>query len=101
MLGISQSGETADTLAAMRLARTHGATVIAVTNAPASQATRDSDGVLVHPGRLEIGVAATKTFVAQVVLLYELAIRLAAVRRSQPDAVLGRPAVGDSTSCHD
>ncbi len=88
VLGISQSGETADTLAAMRLARTHGATVIAVTNAQASQATRDSDGVLFTRAGLEIGVAATKTFVAQVVLLYELAIRLAEVRGSQPEAVL-------------
>jgi glutamine---fructose-6-phosphate transaminase (isomerizing) len=88
VLGISQSGETADTLAAMRLARTHGATVIAVTNAPESQATRDSDGVLFTRAGLEIGVAATKTFVAQVALLYELAIRLAAVRRSQPEEVL-------------
>ncbi len=88
VLGISQSGETADTLAAMRLARTHGATVIAVTNAPASQATRDSDGVLFTRAGLEIGVAATKTFVAQVVLLYELAIRLAAVTRAQPESIL-------------
>jgi glucosamine--fructose-6-phosphate aminotransferase (isomerizing) len=88
VLGISQSGETADTLAAMRLARSHGATVIAVTNAPASQATRDSDGVLFTRAGLEVGVAATKTFVAQVALLYELAIHLAAVRGSQPEAVL-------------
>jgi glutamine---fructose-6-phosphate transaminase (isomerizing) len=88
VLGISQSGETADTLAAMRLARAQGATVIAVTNAPASQATRDSDGVLFTRAGLEIGVAATKTFVAQVVLLYELAIRLAAVAGSQTDATL-------------
>jgi len=88
VLGISQSGETADTLAAMRLARTHGATVIAVTNAQASQATRDSDGALFTRAGLEIGVAATKTFVAQVVLLYELALRLAEVRGSQPGAVL-------------
>ena len=88
VLGISQSGETADTLAAMRLARTHGATVIAVTNAPASQATRDSDGVLFTRAGLEIGVAATKTFVAQVVLLYELALRLAAVTGSRPESIL-------------
>jgi glutamine---fructose-6-phosphate transaminase (isomerizing) len=88
VLGISQSGETADTLAAMRLARTHGATVIAVTNAPASQATRDSDAVLFTRAGLETGVAATKTFVAQVVLLYELALRLATVKGSQPESVL-------------
>jgi len=83
VLGISQSGETADTLAAMRLARAEGATVIAVTNAPASQATRDSDGVLFTRAGLEIGVAATKTFVAQVALLYELALHVAAITGSQ------------------
>jgi glutamine---fructose-6-phosphate transaminase (isomerizing) len=90
VLGISQSGETADTLAAMRLARAHGATVVAVTNTPASQATRDSDGVLFTRAGLEIGVAATKTFVAQVALLYELAIRLGAVTGSLPEASLAQ-----------
>jgi glucosamine--fructose-6-phosphate aminotransferase (isomerizing) len=88
VIGISQSGETADTLAAMRLARDHGATVLAVTNAPASQATRDSDGVLFTRAGLEVGVAATKTFVAQVVLLYKLAMRLAEVTGSQPETTL-------------
>ncbi len=88
VLGITQSGETADTLAAMRLARERGATVLAVTNAPASQATRESDGVLFTRAGLEIGVAATKTFVAQVVLLYALAIHLAAVRGSQSERML-------------
>ena len=46
VIGISQSGETADTLAAMRLARERGAKVLAITNVMGSQATRDSDGVL-------------------------------------------------------
>jgi glucosamine--fructose-6-phosphate aminotransferase (isomerizing) len=83
VLGISQSGETADTLAAMRLAKLRGATVLAVTNAAASQATREADGVLLTRAGLEIGVAATKTFAAQVVLLYELALRLAEVTGAQ------------------
>src|SRR5712691_2099515 len=65
VVGISQSGETADTLAAMRLARSHGAKVLAITNILGSQATRDADGVLYTRAGLEIGVAATKTFVAQ------------------------------------
>ena len=99
VLGISQSGETADTLAAMRLAESAGATVIAVTNAPASQATRDSDGVLFTRAGLEIGVAATKTFVAQVVLLYELAIRLAAVTGAQSEAAARRTAGGARANC--
>ena len=68
VIGISQSGETADTLAAMRLARERGAKVLAVTNIMGSQATRDADGVIFTRAGLEIGVAATKTFVAQVVV---------------------------------
>ncbi len=73
VIGISQSGETADTLAAMRLARERGAKVLAVTNVMGSQATRDADGVLFTRAGLEIGVAATKTYVAQVAAMYLLA----------------------------
>jgi glutamine---fructose-6-phosphate transaminase (isomerizing) len=80
VIGISQSGETADTLAAMRLARERGATVLAVTNTRGSQATREADGVLYTRAGLEIGVAATKTFVCQVAVMYLLALRLAELR---------------------
>ncbi|MET0604665.1 MAG: glutamine--fructose-6-phosphate transaminase (isomerizing), partial [Baekduia sp.] len=80
VIGITQSGETADTLAAMRLARERGASVIAVTNVMGSQATRDADGVLYTRAGLEIGVAATKTFVCQVAVMYLLALRLAELR---------------------
>ncbi len=80
VIGISQSGETADTLAAMRLARERGATVLAVTNVMGSQATRDADGVLFTRAGLEIGVAATKTFTCQVAVLYLLGLRLAELR---------------------
>jgi glutamine---fructose-6-phosphate transaminase (isomerizing) len=80
VIGISQSGETADTLAAMRLARENGATVLAVTNVMGSQATRDADGTLFTRAGLEIGVAATKTFVCQVAAMYLLALRLAELR---------------------
>jgi glucosamine--fructose-6-phosphate aminotransferase (isomerizing) len=80
VIGISQSGETADTLAAMRLARERGATVLAITNAMGSQATRDADGVLFTRAGLEIGVAATKTFVCQVAVMYLLGLRLAELR---------------------
>lgn len=84
VVGITQSGETADTLAAMRLAREAGATVLAVTNIMGSQATRDSDAVLYTRAGLEIGVAATKTFVAQVAAMYLLALRLAELRGTLP-----------------
>ena len=84
VIGITQSGETADTLAAMRLARARGATVLALTNVPGSQATRDADGVLLTHAGIEIGVAATKTFVAQVAALYALALRIAQLREALP-----------------
>ncbi len=88
MIGISQSGETADTLAAMRTARGRGARVLAVTNIMGSQATRDADGVLYTRAGLEIGVAASKTFVAQVVVMYLLALRLAELRGTLPQEEL-------------
>jgi glucosamine--fructose-6-phosphate aminotransferase (isomerizing) len=84
VIGITQSGETADTLAAMRLAREAGATVLAITNIMGSQATRDSDAVLYTRAGLEIGVAATKTFVAQVAAMYLLGLRLAELRGTLP-----------------
>jgi glutamine---fructose-6-phosphate transaminase (isomerizing) len=88
VIGISQSGETADTLAAMRLARERGAKVLAITNIRGSQATRDSDGVLFTRAGLEIGVAASKTFVAQVAAMYLFALKLAQLRgKLEPDVV--------------
>jgi glutamine---fructose-6-phosphate transaminase (isomerizing) len=86
VVGITQSGETADTLAAMRLAREAGATVLAITNIMGSQATRDADAVLYTRAGLEIGVAATKTFVAQVAAMYLLGLRLAELRQALPPA---------------
>jgi glutamine---fructose-6-phosphate transaminase (isomerizing) len=80
VIGITQSGETADTLAAMRLARERGATVLALTNVMGSQATRDADGVLFTRAGIEIGVAATKTFTAQVSALALLALRFGQLR---------------------
>jgi glutamine---fructose-6-phosphate transaminase (isomerizing) len=89
VIGISQSGETADTLAAMRLARERGAKVLAITNVMGSQATRDADGVLFTRAGLEIGVAATKTFVCQVAAMYLLALRLAELRGTLPPDRIG------------
>jgi glucosamine--fructose-6-phosphate aminotransferase (isomerizing) len=80
VVGITQSGETADTLAAMRLARERGAKVLAITNIMGSQATRDADAVLYTRSGMEISVAATKTFVAQVAAMYLIGLRLAELR---------------------
>ncbi len=84
VIGMTQSGETADTLAAMRLAREAGATVLAVTNIMGSQVTREADAVLYTRAGLEISVAATKTFVAQVAAMYLLGLRLAELRETLP-----------------
>jgi glucosamine--fructose-6-phosphate aminotransferase (isomerizing) len=81
---MTQSGETADTLAAMRLAREAGATVLAVTNIMGSQVTREADAVLYTRAGLEVSVAATKTFVAQVAAMYLFGLRLAQLRGTLP-----------------
>src|SRR2546421_668939 len=88
VIGITQSGETADTLAAMRLARSRGARVLALTNVMGSQATRDADGVLFTRAGIEISVAATKTFVARGACMYPIGGKLAGVRGTLPPARL-------------
>ena len=77
VVAITQSGETADTLAGVREARAHGAKAIAITNVVGSRVTRESDGVIYTHAGPEIGVAATKTFTAQIIALNVLALRLA------------------------
>ena len=94
VVGISQSGETADTLAAMRLARERGAKVLALTNGMGSQATRDADGVLFTRSGLEVSVAATKTFVAQVSAMYLLGLRMAELRGTLAPGRLAELVVG-------
>jgi glucosamine--fructose-6-phosphate aminotransferase (isomerizing) len=75
-IGISQSGETADTISAMEAARERGAWLAAICNVPGSQATRISDGVIYTHAGPEIGVASTKAFTTQLVALYLFALHL-------------------------
>jgi glucosamine--fructose-6-phosphate aminotransferase (isomerizing) len=84
VIGISQSGETRDTVNAMKLARERGARTLAITNLMGTQITREVDSVLYTRCGLEVGVAASKTFTAQVALLSLLAIKLAQVRKTLP-----------------
>ena len=84
VIGITQSGETADTLAAVRFAGEMGAKVVAVTNVVGSSITREADAVLFTHAGPEIGVAATKTFLAQLVALNILGLYLAQQRNSMP-----------------
>jgi glucosamine--fructose-6-phosphate aminotransferase (isomerizing) len=82
VLAISQSGETADTLAAMEEARNKGATLWAIVNAIGSQAMRVADGCISMQVGPEIGVASTKAFTAPVLDLYMVAVYLADLRGS-------------------
>ena len=78
---ISQSGETADTLAGMREAKAKGATSVSVCNVVASTIARESDGVIYTHAGPEIGVASTKAFITQLVALYLMALHLAQARK--------------------
>jgi glutamine---fructose-6-phosphate transaminase (isomerizing) len=84
VVGISQSGETRDTIQAMQLARKMGARTVAITNQMGSQITREVDSVIYTRTGLEVGVAASKTFSAQVGLMYLIGLELARVRQTLP-----------------
>jgi glucosamine--fructose-6-phosphate aminotransferase (isomerizing) len=76
LVAISQSGETADTLAALREGKRKGASTLAVCNVVESSLARDSDYVIYTHAGPEIGVASTKTFITQLVILFLLSIRI-------------------------
>ena len=90
VVAITQSGETADTLAGVREARLRGAKVLAITNVVGSRVTRESDGCIYTHAGPEIGVAATKTFTAQIAALYVLALKLAQASGALPQSVIER-----------
>ena len=81
-IAITQSGETADTLAALREARRNGASSVAICNVVGSMATREADGTVYTHAGPEIGVASTKAFTTQLVALQLLALHIAQLRGS-------------------
>ncbi len=83
VVGITQSGETADTLEALRKAKKKGARTLAITNVLGSSVTRIADHVLYTRAGPEISVCATKTFIAQLMVLYVIAAKLSAMPRSE------------------
>jgi glucosamine--fructose-6-phosphate aminotransferase (isomerizing) len=87
---ITQSGETADTLAALREARRKGASSIAICNVVGSMATREADGTVYTHAGPEIGVASTKAFTSQLVALHLLALYLAQVRGTLSESAIRR-----------
>ena len=102
---ITQSGETADTLAALREAKHAGASSIAICNVVGSMATRETDGTIYTHAGPEIGVASTKAFTSQLVAVYLLALRLGQARgtltpdssRPHVDALLQLPQLLEQT----
>ncbi len=86
VMAISQSGETADTLAGAREARKRGSSVISICNVLGSTLTRESDGVIYTHAGPEIGVASTKAYTAQLVAIYLFAFYLAGIRDILPSA---------------
>ncbi|MCL6561006.1 MAG: isomerizing glutamine--fructose-6-phosphate transaminase, partial [Firmicutes bacterium] len=88
VVAISQSGETADTLAAMREAKARGASVLAITNVVGSSVAREADDVLYTWAGPEIAVASTKAYVAQVLVLTLFAVYLAQGRQTAPSELL-------------
>jgi glucosamine--fructose-6-phosphate aminotransferase (isomerizing) len=80
VIAISQSGETADTLAAVKECRNKGAKVLAICNVVGSSLTRESDGVLYTHAGPEIGVASTKAYTAQLTMMYLLALKLGQIK---------------------
>jgi len=81
VIAITQSGETADTLAALREAQISGSKTLVVTNVIGSTATRIADGYILQQSGPEIGVAATKTFTSQIMVLFLLSLKIALLQK--------------------
>ena len=88
MIVISQSGETADTLAALREAKRHGAKILAICNVLGNSIARESDGVIYTHAGPEIAVASTKAYTAQLAVFYLLTLYLANLRKTVARAKL-------------
>lgn len=81
IIAITQSGETADTLAALREAQSSGCKTLVITNVIGSTASRIADGCILQQSGPEIGVAATKTFTSQIIILFLLALKIATIQK--------------------
>ncbi len=87
-IGVSQSGETADTLTAIKQAKEKGSHVLVITNRPDSTMAREADSLLPVNAGFEVSVAATKSFLAQLMAFYLLAIYLAEVKKFLPEHII-------------
>jgi len=82
VIAITQSGETSDTLAALREAKNSGCKTLAITNVIGSTATRITDGYILTQSGPELGVAATKTFTSQIIILLLTALKIASIKNT-------------------
>lgn len=87
-IGVSQSGETADTITALKLAKEKGSHILVITNRPDSTMARDADSLLPINAGFEVSVAATKSYTAQLLAFYLLALKLAEINGSLPKETL-------------
>jgi glucosamine--fructose-6-phosphate aminotransferase (isomerizing) len=90
VIAISQSGETADTLAGIRQAKKHGAPILSICNVLGSTLTRESDGVIYTHAGPEIGVASTKAYTAQLMAMYLFAFYFAEIRAILPQQEINK-----------
>ena len=84
VIGVSQSGETADTITAMKQAKNRGAHILIITNRPDSTMAREADSLISVNAGIEVSVAATKSYMAQLISFYLIAIHIAEIRNSAP-----------------
>ena len=88
VIGVSQSGETADTLTAIKQAKAKGSHVLIITNRPDSAMAREADSLIPVSAGIEVSVAATKSYIAQLTSFYLLALYMAETKESLPEAEL-------------
>ncbi len=88
VIGVSQSGETADTLTAIKQAKAKGSHVLIITNRPDSAMAREADSLIPVSAGIEVSVAATKSYIAQLVSFYLLAMYMAEIKNSMDKSVL-------------
>lgn len=88
VIGVSQSGETADTLTAIKQAKAKGSNVLIITNRPDSAMAREADSLIPVSAGIEVSVAATKSYIAQLTSFYLLALYMAETKESLPEVEL-------------
>ena len=90
VIGVSQSGETADTITAVRQAKAKGSHILIITNRPDSTIAREADSLVPVNAGIEVSVAATKSYMAQLISFYLLALYMAEIKGSMPKAELDK-----------